>query len=131
VSTADLLEKVTNVRLDVRAIERSEVPVADRCHALLDLMDEVKAEKDPQARSWFESVLHEEARPFLEDWPPATSGNPYERAQRRLYTEGYSCCPNCLSSVATADDFARWQRERDARIAELELRERAVLVEHA
>jgi hypothetical protein len=131
VSTADLLEKVTNVRLDVRMIVTREVPVADRLVALLELSGEVhRTEEDPHTRSRLEHVLYEEARELLEEAPPGVWGVAYEGKQRRVRAEGHSECPTCGSALATDDDFARWREMRRAERELLEARERA-LAEHA
>jgi hypothetical protein len=127
VTSTDLLEKISDVRLDTRAIVQSQVPVLDRCIALLELATELRAaEADPQTRSRLQHVLYEEARELLEDAPPGVWGEVYERKQRRVRAEGYSSCPTCGSDLATEDDFARWREMRRGERELLEARERAL-----
>jgi hypothetical protein len=127
VTTPDLLEKVTDVRLDVRAIVRSEVPVPDRCIALIELATEVReAETDPHTRSRLQHVLYEEARGLLEDAPPGAWGIAYEAKQRRIRAEGHAECPTCGSALATDADFVRWREMRRAERELLEARERVL-----
>ena len=129
-TSAALAEQVVNVRRDARRIVRTDCPVSERLLAMLDLAARVRTEEDRETRSWCERALYEEARPLLDDVPPGVSGDAYERRQRQLYSEGHAVCPRCLSPVATVAHFARWRTQRDARIVELEIRERAVPAEH-
>jgi hypothetical protein len=127
---ANVLERVLRFRKAARVVVRAEVEDVRRQYlTLIELADLARQEPDPLVRTWSERAIWEESKRFLgvddeehEQLPP----EPYERAQRKLRTRGYSSCPTCLSVVATEADFERWHHMRADHIAELRRREEAV-----
>jgi hypothetical protein len=110
------------------AVRAEEHALQVRYLALIDLVEAARDEADPLVRNWSERAIWEESKQFLgvddedHEFPP----EPYERAQRKLRSRGYSSCPTCLSVLATDADFVRWADMRLDHIAEVRRKEEAV-----
>jgi hypothetical protein len=122
------LDRVKRYRKAARLATTAEADVQDRYLALLELVDMANEEPDPLIGHWARIAIWTESKAFLgvDDEEPEAPTEPYEAAQRKLRSRGFSACPACLSPLADETDFHRWRALRQAHIDEIELRERAV-----
>ena len=126
---SDVLERVREYRSAARlAVRADDSSIQARCLALVDLAEAARAEPDPLVRTWSERAVWEESKSFLgvDDEERLIVPEPFERAQRRLRSEGFETCPRCLSRVATPAEFEVWRNRREDHLAELRRREEAL-----
>jgi hypothetical protein len=86
-----------------------------------------KARRDALMPDVCQRAIWEECEGLLWERPPLdVPPDPVERRLLELVREGYVRCKECKRALPGPEEFAAWKARREARIRELELREKAV-----